>query len=389
LPGGLALLAGTVTDPVQRRRSIGIWAAAAGVALVAGPVAGGELVAARGWPWVFWVNVPLCLLALLLVLWVPGPAAAHRRQLDLPGIALTCLALGLGTAAVVLAGHGSRSLMAACLAIAIAAAVGLLALEPRVTEPLLPGPLLRDRSFRGAGLGTLSASLALFVPLVFLALFLQLVQDHDAQQTGRLLLALPSALVVMAAATTRWRATVLPVVVGLGLTGAALLILGSRLSAGTSGQELGLLLAVVGAGIGMTTAPLVTAALAAARGREGLGSAAVSMARELGGVIAIGGLGSVAVARLSVRLTDTLTAGGVSAQDRPALVDALLGARTAEVRRLLLEDVGIGRALLLGPRLSSVATSSFVASTRLVLVLAGALVLLSAAGCGWLLRPRS
>lgn len=386
LPGGLALLAGTITDEQRRRRSIAVWAAVAGLALVAGPVLGGELVAAAGWEWVFWANVPLCLLALLLVLPVPGPVATHRRRLDLPGIALTCVTLGLGTAAVVLAGHGSRALMALFLTGTVVAAAGLVAVERRTSDPLLPASLLRDRRFGGAALGTLSAALALFVALVFLALFLQLVQDHDAQQTGRLLLALPAALVVAAAATSRWRATVLPVVLGLALTGGALVLLGARLTQDTSGRELASLLALMGAGIGLTTAPLVSTALAAGRGREGLASATVSMARELGGVIAIGGLGSVAVARLSARLTTTLTAGGVSADDRPALLDALLGARTADARRLLLEDVGVAKALLLGPRLTSVATSSFVASTRLVLVLAGVLVTLAAAVCGWLLR---
>lgn len=388
LPGGLALLAGTIPDERLRRRSIAIWAAVAGIALVAGPVIGGELVAAAGWAWVFWANVPLCLLALLLVLPVHGPVATHRRRLDLPGMALTCLCLGLGTAAVILAGHGSRALMAVFLVGTVAAGAGLVAVERRSAEPLLPGSLLRDRRFRAAALGTLSAALALFVALVFLALFLQLVQHHDAQQTGRLLLPLPAALVVTAAATSRWRAVALPVVVGLAMTAAALVLLGARLEQGTSGQELGLLLTVMGAGLGLTTAPLVSTALAAGRGREGLASATVSMARELGGVIAIGGLGSVAVAKLAARLSTTLTAGGVSADDRPAVLDALLGARTDDARRLLLEDVGIEKALLLGPRLTSVATSSFVASTRLVLVLAGVLVMVTAAICGWLLRER-
>jgi DHA2 family methylenomycin A resistance protein-like MFS transporter len=387
LPGGLALLAATVPDPVQRRRCLAGWAAVAGLALVAGPVVGGELVALRGWTWVFWVNLPLCAVAAGLALVVPRPPDRPRAQLDIAGMGLTCLTLGLATVAVVLAGHGSRWLMALCLSGALAALAVLVVVERRSSEPLLPASLMRHRGLRAAALGTLATALALFLALVFLALFLQLVQDRDAREAGRLLLALPAALVVAAALTSRWHATVVPVVLGLVTTGAALLLMGGRLSSGTTTRELALQLALMGAGIGLTTAPLVATALAAAGGREGLAAGTVSMARELGGVIAVGGLGSVAVARLAARLNEALAAGGVSSGARPALLDAALGARTSDVRRMLLQDLGVAQALVVGPRLSAVATSSFVASTSLVLQLAGVAVLLAAAICGWLLRP--
>ncbi|MCW2545133.1 MAG: major facilitator transporter [Frankiales bacterium] len=389
LPGGLALLAATVPDPVRRRRCIAAWASVAGLALVAGPVVGGELVAIAGWPWVFWINLPICAVAFLLALAVPRAPVKPRARLDLAGMALTCLVLGLATGAVVLAGHGSRGLMALCLSGAVASATALVVVERRRPDPLLPASLMRDRGLRAAAIGSLATALALFLALVFLALFLQLVQDRDARDAGRLLLTLPAALVVAAALTSRWHATVVPVVVGLVGTGIALLLMGGRLSAGTTTRELALQLGLMGAGIGLTTAPLVATALAAASGREGLAAATVSMARELGGVIAVGGLGSVAVARLAGRLSSALAAGGVSPGARPALLDAALGARTADVRRMLLQDLGIAQALVVGPRLSAVATSSFVASTSLVLQLAGGLVLLAAAACGWLLRPRA
>lgn len=111
----------------------------------------------------------------------------------------------------------------------------------------------------------------------------------------------------------------------------------------------------------------------------------MSMARELGGVLAIGGLGSVAVARLSGRLDATLAAAGVGSGARPGLVDALLGARKDEVRRLVLTAIGPERTLALGDTLASTATTSFLASTRLVLDLAAALLLVAAVACWRLL----
>jgi DHA2 family methylenomycin A resistance protein-like MFS transporter len=386
LPAGLALLSATAGHEQQRRRRIAAWAAVGGLALVAGPALGGELVAWRGWPWVFWVNLPLCAVAAVLTLLSPAPAATRARRLDVPGGGLSCLVLGLGAAGIVLAGHGSRLVMSLCLLAAAGALTVLVVVERRARDPLVPAGLLRDRRMAGALLGTLAAAVALFIALVFVALFLQLVQGQEPQAAGRLLLALPVALVLVAAATSRVRGTVLPVLLGMAMAGGALIALGARLRSDTSATELRLLLALLGAGIGAATAPLVAAGLAAASGRQGLAAGSISTARELGGVVAVGGLGSVAVARLSSRLGETLAAGGVSSQDRPALVDALLGARTGEVTRLLLDDVGIAGALRIGPQLRAEAVTSLVASTQLVLVLGGVLVVLAGALCSWLLR---
>ena len=386
LPGGLALLAAAYPDAAPRRRAIALWAALAGVALVVGPVVGGELVAARGWPWVFWVNIPICLLAGGLALPAAAPARRQRR-LDLGGITLTCLALGAFTFAIVLAGHGSRTAVTLLLIVTALCVAVLVRVERRAAEPLLPAALLRHRSLRGATLGAFAASLGLFLVLVFLALFVQLIQDLDASETGRLLLPLPVALIVVALLSSRWGALALPVGLGLAVAGAALIVLGARLSPDTSAGELRLLLALIGAGIGLTTAPLVTAALSAGQDQEGLASATVSMARELGGVVAIGGLGSIAVASLAGRLDEALDGAAVSDTARPGLVDALLGARKDEVRQLLLDDLGFDGALALNSRLASVAEASFTASTSLVMVLAGVALLLAAATCARLLRP--
>jgi DHA2 family methylenomycin A resistance protein-like MFS transporter len=389
LPGGLAVLAASYPDPIRRRRAVGIWAASAGVALVTGPIVGGALVAARGWPSVFWVNLPLCALVAALV--IPAPSGPRRpRSLDVPGALLTCAVLGPMAYGVVLAGRGGSAGRAAlCGLVALVALAALVVVERRQTEPLLPADLVRDRHFSGATLGAFAGALAVFVLLVFLSLYLQLVQDFDAAATGVILLPLPAALIATSALTGRWHAVVLPVTVGLVVAGVGLTRLGLVLDATSSRTEIGVLLALIGVGVGLTTAPLVTAALAAAgEPRAGLAAAGVSTARELGGVIAIGGLGSVAVARLSGQLTEALADAGVTAAGRPALVDALLGARKPEVRRLLLDELGLDRTLALNQALSDTATASFLTSTQLVLVLAGGVLLASALVCGLTLRAQ-
>jgi DHA2 family methylenomycin A resistance protein-like MFS transporter len=389
LPGGLAVLAAAYPDPVRRRRAVGAWAATGGLALVAGPVAGGFLVSAQGWTSVFWVNVPLCVLVAAAIVPTPQVRPQHRRHLDGPGALLTCLVLGVTTYAVVLAGRsGLTAQVVGALAIAVLGALALVRVERRSPDPLLPGVLLRDRRFSGAALGAFAAALAVFVLLVFVSLFLQLVQEHDAQATGLLLLPLPLGLVVVAPLVARWHAVAAPVLLGLLLAGGGLLALGVVLTSDTSGTMLGVLLGAVGVGVGLTTTPVVAAALASAgQARAGLAAAGITVARELGGVVAVAGLGALAVSRLTSALTGLLDGVGVTPERRPVLLDALLAARTSEVRTLLLHDVGLEKTLRLGSGLADSATASFVGSTRLTLQAAGGVLLAVGLLSAWLLRP--
>lgn len=409
LPGGLAVLAAAYPDPVRRRRAVSVWAAVSGAALVAGPVVGGELVARHGWPAVFWVNLPLCAVALLLVL--PSSSRpsspSHRpdddgdnlskstgarggqwRRLDLGGAALSCLVLGAGTYGIVLAGrHGLSWQPVPLLLLAVAAGFVLRAVERRHLDPLLPTALLRDRRFGGATLAAFAAALAVFVLMVFVSLFLQLVLDHDAREAGTVLLALPAGLVLTAVVTSRWHAVVAPVLGGLVLSGVGLLGLAVTLDLTVSDRTVQLWLAVVGVGVGLTTAPVVATTLAAAgERRAGLASASVTVARELGGVVAVAGLGAVAVARLTSRLTAALVALGVPGSKQQPMLDALLRADRPTVRRQLIDAVGVERTLGAYQGFQGAATESFATSTRWVLSCAGIVLLLLGAASALLLR---
>ncbi len=391
LPGGLAVLAQAYPDLVRRRRAVGVWAAVSGAALVAGPVVGGELVDRHGWEWVFWINLPLCAVVLLLLTPLPRRSSSQSASAggwDGVGAVLTCVGLGAATSGVVLLGrHGLSWRAGGLLLLAALAAVALRRVEATTPTPLLPASLARDRHFRGATLAAFAASLAVFVLLVFVALFLQLVQGHDARGAGRILLALPVALVVAAGLTSRWHAVVLPVLAGLLLAGVGLLGLAVVVREGVGDGTVAAWLAVVGVGAGLTTAPVVATTLArAGEQRLGLASASVTVARELGGVAAVAGLGALAVARLTERLTATLVATGVPTADRAGLLDAMLRADRPDVRRQLVESVGIGRALASYQRFQDAATASFVSSTRWVVAGAGVTLLALGVVSAWLLR---
>ncbi len=381
LPGSLAVLAAAVPDPAARARAVGLWAATGALALVAGPLVGGLLVQASGWQAVFWVNVPLCALVAAVALSGPAAPVPGGRRLDLPGQALAAVALASATYGVVLAGRaGVGSGVVVALVVAVVAGALLVVVERRSADPLLPGGLLRQRVFVGATAGGFATSLAVFVVLVFVSLFLQLVQGRDALPSALRLLPLTAGLVLVAPLAGRLaarRGSRLPVVVGLLLAAAGLAGTGLALDVDLGDAPLALLLAVSGVGIGLAAAPVVSASLeAVTEARSGLGAATVNVARELGGVVAVAGLGSLAVSRLAADLTGRLSALGVPRGPRSAVVDvALRGGSDLEVVQAA--DGAVPFDVLRSLRAS--AEASYVTSTRVAL-LGAAVVLLAAAG---------
>jgi DHA2 family methylenomycin A resistance protein-like MFS transporter len=392
IPGGLAVLADAYPDAGPRARAVGIWAATGALALAVGPVVGGLLVAARGWQLVFEVNVPLCVAVAAVVLAAPrGEPTPPGRRLDLPGQLLVALGLATTTYAVVLVGRDGWT-----RDVAAGAAVGLLALgafvvvERRSADPLLPRALLADRTFLGTTTAALAASLAVFVLLVFLSLFLQLVQELEALPAALRLLPLTVGLVVVAVPAARLahrRGPRLPVVAGLVVAAVSMLLLAWAMSPTIGPTRLGLLLAAVGVGLGLTGAPVVAASLdAVASERRGLAAGVVNAAREVGGIIAIGGLGAVVVSRLAADLTSRLVALGVTPGKSAVLVDAVL---RGEDQTVVIKRAGpsVGLDALL--KLRHLASLSYVNSTRLAFTGAAVLLLLAAAIAATSLRGPS
>ena len=389
LPGSLAVLAAAHPEPAARARAVGLWAATGAAALLAGPLVGGLLVEASGWPAVFWVNLPLCAAVALVTALAPaGPPAASGRRLDLPGQVLVAVGLAAGTYAVVLAGRdGLRWPVLASLLLAAASLVAFAVVERRAPDPVLPLGLLRRPTFTGAALGAFAASLAVFVLLVFLSLFLQLVQQRGALPAAVRLLPLTVGLVVVAPVAGRWaaRGVRAPVVAGLLVAAAGLALVALRLRDDLGDVELAVLLGVCGVGLGLSTAPVVAASLdAVSAARSGLAAATVNVARELGGVVAVAGLGALVVARLGTDLTARLLDLGVPQGRAGVLVEALLrGATQDEVVELSAGEVPFAALLVL----RTAAEQSYVVSVRLALVGAAVVLAVSAGVCLRALRP--
>ena len=320
LPTSLAIVNHAFPEPKERAQAVGIWAGVSALALVTGPVAGGALVSTLGWRAVFWLNVPLCAIAIVLARRVvPESRDPESRSLDVPGQLLAIAAL----ASLVFAAIEGRRLPAgpivAALALGLAAALAFVGRESRAPHPMLDLRHFRDRAFRGANGASGLMNLGMLGWLFAFSLFLQRTQGHSPLATGlRLVPAfLPLALLaplggrLAAAAGAR-----IPAAAGLALSGTAIVSLAGA-GPHTPYGSMWIPLALAGLGLAAATPALVSAATAALpRERAGIAAGVNNAARQAGGAIGVALIGSIASIDAAV-----LTAGAV----------LLLGAAVAAV----------------------------------------------------------
>jgi EmrB/QacA subfamily drug resistance transporter len=296
--GSLALLRSTF-DEQQQGRAIGLWTAGTSAVSLGGPPLGGALVEWASWRWLFYVNVPLAIGAVVLA-WLgrrPEPAGLqHVGRLDVLGAALVTVATGSLTYALVEAGEQRFVVLAWALPLAVFAGLAFVVNERRVHEPLLPLSLFRERDFVLVNLATLLVYSALAGSTFYLILFLQSVIGYSAFEAGLLLV--PSTVILLVLSPRFGR---------LGdrygprrflVAGPALTALGMLLWLRVDDKNLwdGLLpgLVLFGLGLSMVVAPITSAALNVAPPEHaGLAAGVNSTFSRLGSLLAIALLGLV------------------------------------------------------------------------------------------------
>jgi EmrB/QacA subfamily drug resistance transporter len=303
-PVAMSIITNTFTDPRERAQAIGVWGGVVGLSMAVGPVVGGSLVDGPGWRFIFWINVPVALVAVLMTaLFVPESRAAVPRRIDPVGQVLVVLLLGGLTYGVIegrSAGWGSP-LILGCFAVFLAALVTLVYYEGRREEPLLDPRFFRSAPFSGATLIAVCGFSALSGFLFLNSLYLQSVRGFTALHAG--LLTLPmAAMTVVFAPVSGWlvghRGPRVPLVVaGTMLTAAGLIL--SRLSATTSTVQLLIGYLVFGLGFGMLNAPITNAAVSGMpRSQAGVAAAIASTSRQVGASLGVAVAGTVLTARL-------------------------------------------------------------------------------------------
>ena len=292
MPLGFALLSAAF-PPERRGAAIGMFSAITGLAVASGPLVGGAVVEGISWEWIFWVNVPIGLLAIPLVLTRMRESHGPKARLDLVGLLLVSggtLGLVWGLVRGNQAGWGSAEVVAALVAGAVLA-VAFVAWERRARAPMVPLGLFRLRAFSAGNAAMFFLFAALFSAVFFYAQLLQIGLGYGPLGAGLRLMPWTATFLTVApvAGALADRIGERPLLVaGLSLQGAGMawlaLIAGPDL---TYGQ---ILVPFIVAGVGVSMAiPAAQNAVVGAVAADAIGKAAGvnSMMRELGGVFGI------------------------------------------------------------------------------------------------------
>ncbi|MFF0342992.1 MFS transporter [Kribbella sp. NPDC004875] len=304
-PASLALLAAAFPEPKQRIKAIGLWAGFSGIGLAAGPVAGGVLTEAFGWPAIFLVNLPIGVVLLAVGLRsLEESRNPSAPAIDVPGTMLSVLGVGVLTYGLI--EGGARGWTSPVILGSFAAAVILLgaflAVEARRTAPMLPLRLFRQRLFTVSNAAMVVVGFALMGSSFFFSQFFVYVQGSSILRAGLQTLPVSLAMVIVSPYAGRLAARYgfrIVVTAGLVLAGLGLLALGT-VHAATGYGNVWWRLGVVGIGFALTMSPLTGAAIQAVDPREGgLASGVSSTTRQIGAVLGVAVLGAIVRTRQS------------------------------------------------------------------------------------------
>jgi EmrB/QacA subfamily drug resistance transporter len=303
MPGTLSII--TVTfPPHERAKAIGLWAGMSGLALALGPTVGGLMVEHLGWQSVFFLNVPIGIVAFLTATRTVRESTSEvTRELDIPGLLLGSGALFVATYGLIEAnekGWGDP-LIVSCLVAFAVLSVAFLLFESQSPKAMLPLRFFRIPAFSAGATVAFSVSLGMFATFFFMSLYMQLIRGYSPFEAGVRFLPMTAVIIVTAPIAGKYASkhgSRIPMTFGLTLAGTGLLLL-SRISVVTPYLWMVPVFVMMGVGIGATMAPMTAAVMnAVGPERAGLGSATTNTSREVGGVFGIALLGTVLTTRL-------------------------------------------------------------------------------------------
>jgi EmrB/QacA subfamily drug resistance transporter len=299
MPGTLSIISNAF-PPHERGKAIGTWAGVSAMALAIGPVVGGFLVEHVSWQSIFFLNVPIGVIAVFVTLF-----AAHEsrdetveRSVDIPGVAT----ITVGLAALVLAlvesnhwGWGSAAVLS-LLVTAVIGLVGFVLVERHGRAPMVDFTFFRSRQFLGANVVAFIVSFSMLATFFFLALYMQNIQGYSPLSTG--VRFLPSTVMLIALGPIAGRlvdrvGSRSLMVTGLVLVSISLLVQ-SFVDLHTSYAYILVAFVLMGLGMGMTMSPMSTAAMNSVEAsKAGVASGILSMSRMVGGTFGVAALGAL------------------------------------------------------------------------------------------------
>ena len=351
--GGLMILSqAAIADVIparERGKYMGIMGAVFAVSSVAGPLLGGWFTEGPGWRWVFWINIPLGILAALATIFLLHLPTKHRGagrvRHDYLGMALMAVA----TTAIVLVGTwggsqyawGSATILGLG-ALAVVAAVAFVLVEKRAEEPIIPLHLFADRNFTVTTVAALATGIAMFGAIGYMPTYLQMATGASATVAGLLMIPMMGSLLVTSVVTGQMvsrtgRYKVLPIVGSL-ILGVGLALL-STVKADTPTPMICVFLGVIGIGLGSSMQILTLIVQNSFPLREvGTATAANNYFRQVGATLGSAVVGSVFISRLTSLMAEKFPQGTGSAGGTGSLTPDLVQSLPDGVRALVIES---------------------------------------------------
>jgi EmrB/QacA subfamily drug resistance transporter len=300
-PATLSIIAATF-PPHQRGTAIGIWAGVSALALAIGPLVGGLITEHLHWSWIFYLNVPVGIVAIAAsFLFIDETRDRTHERLDLPGLATSGVGLFALTYGLIEAntyGWTSTRILGSFAVAAVMVAIFLL-LESRQRAPMLQLDLFRNRTYTGANLVVLLVALAMFGVFFFVSLYMQNVLGYSAVQTGAAFLPMTILIILIAPIAGRASDRIGSrglLTVGMLLVATQLLYF-STLDVDSTFWNLLPGFLIGGLGMALTMTPSAAAATRSVPvDKAGVGSAVLNASRQVGGSLGIAIIGAIIAA---------------------------------------------------------------------------------------------
>src|SRR5690242_7211146 len=304
-PVAMSIITQVFTGRVERARAIGVWGGVVGISMALGPMVGGLLIELVNWRAVFWINLPICALAIVLTaIFVPESRSVTMRDVDPIGQGLG-MAFLFGVVYVLIEGPARGWADARIVIVGVVAALAFIAFlryESRRHDPFIDLRFFRSIPFASATMIAVCAFAAWGAFLFVMSLYLQSERGFSAMHTGLIYLPVAVGALIFSPLSGRMvgrfgsRPSLL--IAGMLITAATLML--TRLTATTAVWQLLAIFAVFGIGFSMVNAPITTAAVSGMpTDRAGAASAVASTSRQVGVSLGVALCGSVAGAALA------------------------------------------------------------------------------------------
>jgi EmrB/QacA subfamily drug resistance transporter len=309
MPATLAILSAAF-PPHQRGLAFGIWAGSSAVALALGPLVGGLLTEHVNWNWIFYINVPVGVIAVVAgrIIIRESRDTSHVQSLDLPGLLSSGVALFALTFGLIEANHygWTSPVILGLFGLAIAGFATFVVIEHRQRAPMLDLSFFRSRTFTGGTIVAFLVTLAMFGIFFFMSLFVQRILGYSPVQAGATFLPMTVLIIFVAPISgklsdrvgSRWL-----MAGGLTLVATSLLIYSTLDESSTFWNLLpGLLLG--GLGMASVMTPMSAAVMGSVPvAKAGVASGVLNTSRQIGGALGIALMGAILISRQSSSLS--------------------------------------------------------------------------------------